>query len=201
MENGLHRSRGISETSNRKSKIAKWDEDVDFTPGPDGESEKTTKATSLHQQQPKRKLVLHFDVRNTVLVADSVTNINVEQALNSYLTGVTWGRDTPEGWEWYSDRPSLKAPAPGWITYYKHLEQRLVRVPSDRGTLRRVLGDFTQEKIGEKFQHYFHKHLQFLEWHHGGTDMKLTLAGREGKLFHYMLPSFFKMIKDLQERN
>ncbi len=46
-------------------------------------------------RENKRKLVLHFDIRNTVLVADSYSNVHVEQALNSFLTGVTWGRKGP----------------------------------------------------------------------------------------------------------
>ena len=38
-----------------------------------------------------RQLVLHFDVRNTLLVADSVSNVDVAECLNSYLTSVAWG--------------------------------------------------------------------------------------------------------------
>lgn len=38
-----------------------------------------------------RQLVLHFDVRNTILVADSVSNVDVTECLNSYLTSVAWG--------------------------------------------------------------------------------------------------------------
>lgn len=38
-----------------------------------------------------RQLVLHFDVRNTILVADSVSNVDVAECLNSYLTSVAWG--------------------------------------------------------------------------------------------------------------
>ena len=97
----------------------------------------------------KKKLVLHFDVRNTVLVHDSVTNINVEQSLNSFLTGVVWGKETESGdWEWKSSHPSLQPPSPECITYYKYMEKQLVKKPSDRAMLRRVTGDFTHENIG-----------------------------------------------------
>lgn len=59
----------------------------------------------------RRKLVLHFDIRNTILVADSVTKIGVEESLNSYLTGVTWGHGTKNGeWVWDQDVPTLTAP-------------------------------------------------------------------------------------------
>ena len=107
-----------------------------------------------------RKLVLHFDIRNTILVADSVTNVDVEEALNTYLTGVTWGYPTAEGWRWCSDTPSLKPPQKGAVTYYKYLEDRLVDTPSDRSLLRQETGSFTQTEIGRRFQPYFDKHLQ-----------------------------------------
>ena len=58
-----------------------------------------------------KKLVLHFDIRNTLIVADTVTSITVEQALNAYLTGVLWGREgEKDNWVWHSDGPSLAAP-------------------------------------------------------------------------------------------
>jgi len=61
----------------------------------------------------QRKLVLHFDIRNTLIVADTVTSITVEQALNAYLTGVLWGRASENNqWEWKSKAPSLNAPEP-----------------------------------------------------------------------------------------
>ena len=180
----------------------------------------------------KRKLVLHFDVRNTILVSDSATHDNVEQALNSFLTGVTWGRQESTGWVWYSDRPSLRAPCPGVITYYKSRERELVRSPADRVRLRRITSDFTRQPIGRKFHKYFDAHLRLLEWntassreadnsincdkpestitssiHNSPTrtkpevdsvDRKLTIVGANGRLYHYLLPSFIKMMYDLQ---
>lgn len=151
----------------------------------------------------KRKLVLHFDLRNTVLVADTVTKIKVEQALNTYLTGVTWGRETPGGeWEWLSDVPSLTAPHPKAITYYKHLEKQFVRIPSDRGLLRQVTGDFTQVRLGERFLPYFENHLKLLEWEHGmGHDPLFTMMGANQRYYHYILPSFFNLINHLNKFN
>ena len=62
-----------------------------------------------------RRLILHFDLRNTILVADSVTNVTVEHALNSFLTSATWGRETDNIWDWYTDKPSIVPPAPGLV--------------------------------------------------------------------------------------
>lgn len=39
-----------------------------------------------------KKLVLHFDARNTIFVADHFSRISVEQALNTYIAGVVWGK-------------------------------------------------------------------------------------------------------------
>jgi hypothetical protein len=56
----------------------------------------------------KRKLIIHFDLRNTILVSDSVTNVSMEQALNSFLTGVVWGKvKSDSSWQWHSYTPSL----------------------------------------------------------------------------------------------
>ena len=146
----------------------------------------------------QRKLVLHFDVRNTILVADSVTNDFVEQALNSYLTGVTWGREANGEWEWVSDKPSLCAPTTNCMTYYKHREKHIVKTPSDRAILRQVTGDFTQEPLGSRFLPYFNKVLKQLQWPHPShPDTKLTMTGKDGNLYHYILPSFFKLIQHL----
>jgi len=185
-----------------------------------------TAARGFRSERGPRKLVLHFDVRNTILVSDSATHDNVEQALNSFLTGVTWGREEPSGWVWHSDRPSLRAPCPGAITYYKSRERELVRSPADRVVLRRITGDFTRQPIGRKFRKYFEEHLRLLEWNAAvpsinsfrsdqssssvhneptGTkpelvsvDRKLTIVGSDGRLYHYLLPSFIKMLYDLR---
>jgi hypothetical protein len=148
----------------------------------------------------RRKLVLHFDVRNTILVADSVTNVLVEEAVNSYLTGVTWGRETGNTWQWVSDKPSPYAPCDDCITYYKHREKELVKTPSDRAVLREVTGDFTQEPLGERFYPYFSKILNELRWPHPKhPDPQLTMLGRQGNLYHYILPSFFNLIQYLHD--
>ena len=88
---------------------------------------------SENRKEKQRKLILHFDVRNTIIVFDSATQDDVEQALNSFLTGVAWGREDPTGagWDWCDDQPSLTAPCPGAITYYRSRERELVRSPAD----------------------------------------------------------------------
>ena len=155
----------------------------------------------------RRKLVLHVDLRNTILVADSVTNVAVEQALNSFLTGATWGQELEGRWQWHTDRPSLTAPAPGKITYYKFLERQLVRTPSERTALRLATGDFTSTPIGTIFRPHFQRHLHSLKWNYpaasssaaggGGEHQPLTMAGSDGQLYHYIVEGLYRLLHHL----
>lgn len=147
-----------------------------------------------------RKLILHFDVRNTILVADSVYSVNVEQALNSYLSGVTWGKETENGgWEWLCDAPCLTAPVPSATTYYRHVERKTVQSPHDRAGLRKLTGHFTQEEVGERFLPHFRRLLKLMEWPHQVIcpDELLTMYGKDRSLYHYLIPAFLKLIEVL----
>ncbi|XP_067934650.1 uncharacterized protein [Watersipora subatra] len=162
------------------------------------ESLDINKNLDLNERKPK--LVLHFDIRNTLIVADSVTSITVEQALNAYLTGVLWGCESVEDeWQWKSKSPSLTAPEPGTTTYYKHLERMIVKTPVDRTTLRMKVGDFVHTDMGASFESYYHKNLQKLEWRHKLADPVLTMPGSNGKHYHYILPAVYKLIEHLNE--
>ncbi len=46
------------------------------------------------QRGPSRRIVLHFDLNNTVLVSDAVTGQGTVAALEYFLSTVTWGRMT-----------------------------------------------------------------------------------------------------------
>lgn len=148
-----------------------------------------------------RKLVLHFDIRNTVLVADSVTNVSVEQALNSFLTGVVWGHEGPDGeWIWHSDQISLTQPASNVITYYKYLEKKFVKNTDDRTALRLATGDFVHSKIGDRFKPYLQYHLDLLKWRHDfehDTHNILTMSGLDGQQYNYIVPALYKCIHHL----
>ena len=218
MENGSVLGQGISGIAvqfNKRPVVSRFDKD---TPTKHGHSpivvHRGTKCSKSQKTSPEkplgssqRKLILHFDVRNTVLVADSVTSIGVEQALNSYLTGVTWGYEKDGSWQWVSDKPSLTAPTDNCMTYYKHLEKKLVRTPTDRGALRQHTGDFTDEPLGQAFRSYFVKALKELEWSHkkasshNDADSILTMTGKDGKLYHYILPAVFQLIQHLHDTN
>lgn len=44
-----------------------------------------------------RKLVLHVDLNNTILISDAVTSQGTVAALEAFLSTVTWGRMSPAG--------------------------------------------------------------------------------------------------------
>ncbi|XP_076448370.1 uncharacterized protein LOC143285064 [Babylonia areolata] len=153
----------------------------------------------LADRRGPKKLILHMDLRNTLLVADSVTQVSVEQALNAFLTGATWGREEEGGrWVWHSDVPSIKPPAAGTCTYYKFLERQLVRTPSERTALRLATGDFTSTPIGTPFLPHFQRLLQALRWQHGQEERGLlTMAGRDGRRYHYILEGVYRLVRHL----
>ena len=157
----------------------------------------------LIEPKKQRKLVLHFDIRNTVLVADSVTNVSVEQALNSFLTGVTWGKEDEHGmWQWHSDKLSLTPPRDDLTTYYKYLERQFVQTTTDRTRLRLATGDFTQSEIGKIFYHHFQNHLEVLRWRHEYIDDDhncFTMKGKDGQPYNYIVPAVYKCIHYLVE--
>ncbi|KAL8585446.1 hypothetical protein ACOMHN_024607 [Nucella lapillus] len=151
----------------------------------------------------RRKLVLHVDLRNTILVADSVTNVAVEQALNAFLTGATWGEERDGRWVWVSNQASIRPPTnPGKaVTYYKFLERQLVRTPSERTALRLATGDFTTTPIGAMFRSHFQRLLEGLKWNYGGEKREhysaLTMSGMDGQLYHYILGGLYRLIHHL----
>lgn len=48
-------------------------------------------------QEQKKKLVLHVDLNNTILVSDAATAQRTVAALDFFLTTVTWGRMSKHG--------------------------------------------------------------------------------------------------------
>ncbi|XP_013871729.1 uncharacterized protein si:dkey-32e6.3 [Austrofundulus limnaeus] len=131
----------------------------------------------------RKKLVLHVDLNNTILVSDAVTGQGTLAALDSFLTGVTWGKMSRHGkWEWLSDAPSLHPPSGDAVSYYTQFG--------------RVAG-FTS-LAGRRFRGVLKEHLELLRWPEGiKGDKDLAVRGEDGRLYHWILPSFFQLLRDL----
>ncbi|XP_066528185.1 uncharacterized protein si:dkey-32e6.3 [Hoplias malabaricus] len=131
----------------------------------------------------KKKIVLHFDLNNTILVSDAVTKQGTVAALEYFLSTVTWGRMGKGKWEWMCETPSLLQPCNGAVTYYSHFG--------------RVVG-FTTVGPGKHFHKVLKEHLELMQWpSHLQPDKELSVRGEDGKLYHWILPSFFQLLQDL----
>ncbi|RVE70202.1 hypothetical protein OJAV_G00062110 [Oryzias javanicus] len=132
----------------------------------------------------RRKLLLHVDLNNTILVSDAVTAQGTVAALDHFLTTVTWGRMNKGKWEWLSDAPSLLPPRSDAVSYYSQFGQ----------TLR-----FTSV-AGKRFRGVLDEHLEMLRWPEGvKEDKELSIRGEDGRLYHWILPSFFQLLRDLTQ--
>ncbi|KAL4655405.1 hypothetical protein GN956_G5217, partial [Arapaima gigas] len=130
-----------------------------------------------------RKLVLHMDLNSTILVSDSVTKQGTIAALDSFLSTVTWGRVRQGKWEWMCDSPSLLPPCEGAVSYYSQFG--------------RVAG-FTKIPAGRRFRGVLEEHLAMLRWPESREeDRDLSVRGEDGRLYHWILPSFFQLLQDL----
>lgn len=131
----------------------------------------------------RRKLVLHVDLNNTILVSDAVTGQGTVAALDYFLTTVTWGKMSQHGkWEWLSESPSLLPPCDGAVSYYSQFG----RIPG-----------FTSA-AGQRFRGVLDEHLDLLRWPEDiKGDTELSVKGEDGRLYHWILPSFFQLLKDL----
>uniref|UniRef100_A0A8C6WHF1 Si:dkey-32e6.3 n=1 Tax=Neogobius melanostomus TaxID=47308 RepID=A0A8C6WHF1_9GOBI len=106
----------------------------------------------------RRRLVLHIDLNNTVLVSDSVTGLGTEAALDGFLPGVTWGRVHKGQWEW------LNA-----VSYFSQFGRTAAFTSSSTG----------RPSLCPQ------------------PDTDLSVRGEDGRLYHWLLPSFFQLLIDL----
>ncbi|XP_061689251.1 uncharacterized protein si:dkey-32e6.3 isoform X1 [Syngnathoides biaculeatus] len=137
---------------------------------------------AIHEQN--KKIILHVDLNNTILVSDAVTCQGTVAALDYFMTTVTWGKMCKGKWEWLSNSPSLLPPCDDAINYY-----------SQFGAAR----GFTSA-AGKRFRGILEEHLNLLRWPEGVKgDRELTIKAEDGRLYHWILPSFFQLLKDLTQ--
>ncbi|XP_056380729.1 uncharacterized protein LOC130275988 [Hyla sarda] len=156
---------------------------------PNGGQEENKQAENqdIHPSLPvllpkKRKLILHLDLNNTILVSDAATGQGPRAALNSYLSTVAWGCISDIGeWQWASDQPSVKPPCEDAVNYYTHFGRD---------------ANFSDSKLGKRFKNVFNDHMKQLEWQWEADEM-FTQKGEDGRSYNWILPSFFHMLESL----
>lgn len=145
----------------------------------------------------KRKLVLHMDVNNTVLVGDSCTKqFSVEQVFNEYLTEAAWGLEDGKGkWTWLSDSPLSSPPSFEALQYYEYAESKFAN--EKRAVFKNHVRNFTEEDIGKKFRPFFEEMKEKLVCHNPqlseNVDVVLS-TGQDKRKYHRVLPSFLHLV-------
>ena len=115
---------------------------------------------------------------------------------------MAWGTVHENGcWEWLdpNPKPELEKPNSEAISYYKFSERILIKKPLDRVKFRQQTGNFTFTEIGRPFHNLYEKHLELLEYPFT-FHRNLCMSGESGKLYHYILPSFFNLVINVLQR-
>ncbi|XP_028309820.1 uncharacterized protein LOC114467598 isoform X2 [Gouania willdenowi] len=113
-------------------------------------------------------------------VHEERTNASVLQKNGQAFTGFGKALRT---WEWLSETPSLLPPCTDAVSYYSQFG----RVPG-----------FTSSAEGRRFREVLERHLDLLLWPEGvKRDGTLSVKGEDGRTYHWILPSFFQLLKDL----
>jgi len=90
--------------------------------------------------------------------------------VNNFLTGVLWGYETTTGeWEWVSSSPSLHKPVdcPQCTTYFKYLENQIVKEAMHRKDLRAKTGSFVNNE-GARFRRFYDELIESLRYNISG---------------------------------
>lgn len=171
----------MAETSEKFSRGGANQDGTEGSEQPPGGT--ATVPRELSSPNRSRKLILHVDLNNTILISDAVTSQGTVAALDYFLTTVTWGRMSKHGkWEWLSDSPSLLPPCEGAVSYYTQFGR---------------VSCFTT-RAGRRFRAILDQHLELLLWPDGlKGDRELVTKGEDGRLYHWILPSFFQLLRDL----
>ncbi|CAI2729340.1 unnamed protein product [Schistosoma spindalis] len=295
----------------------------------------------MADEKPRRKLILHFDARNTLFLSDKSYRFTIEEALNNYISGIVWGQlkenseknqnndiqnnsdtilsmdsnqdhsndtiernenqsqciksvksqvlnemnpnqnhefnscktttttpittttttptTTPttttttttttsidirqpyEGENFENLTPNelanfkstlacwnrlpiplcIKQPQPNAISIYKLLEKQIVKITSDRGRIRKYLGNFTQTPEGLPYRNLFNEYLQMLKLtpiesinspyclcvnsgkinNHHGNHSDIDDMNENNDYYHYLMPAFYRLLTWLIETN
>ena len=150
----------------------------------------------------RRKLVLHFDVNKTIVAVDSATGETVEDSLNVYLSGMAWGKENAGKWECAVNELSLHPQETGNVSFYKFEERKFDK--QNRHAFRYQLSSFTDKPQGSNFKPYLNMLLQKLTWripYDESLHGHMTVPGTKDFRYHFILPSFFKLLNHLVTNN
>lgn len=87
----------MAEPAERGGRGAAEREDAALQPLPREPTVSVSRWLCPSNHERRRKLVLHVDLNNTILISDAVTAQGTVAALESFLSTVTWGRMSRDG--------------------------------------------------------------------------------------------------------
>lgn len=155
-----------------------------------------------------RKLILHIDVNNTILVGDSKTKLTVlEGVLNEYMTEIVWGNvDECGSWTPTDDPISTKPPNLGAQSYYKYAENRFKKAGKERWQFKEHVRRFTFHDVGKRFRPHVEKVKESLKFKGNLSENEYQVVEplfmkEEDGLYYRIIPSYFKLLNHLLENN
>lgn len=149
----------------------------------------------------RSRLVLHFDINNTLLAADPGAGLGLHQAVNLYVAGIVWVRQAADGTlEWAATtregKASLNCPETGFVTYYKFLEVQAEAEGRSRKDFKSELARFSDTPQGAPARVWVDRILGALT----APELGEPFAFEEnGKRYHYILPAFWRLLSWLHE--
>ncbi|XP_031566542.1 uncharacterized protein LOC116301597 [Actinia tenebrosa] len=155
-----------------------------------------------------RKLILHIDVNNTILVGDSKTKLTVlEGVLNEYMTEITWGNVDENGsWIPTEDPISTKPTNLEAQSYYKYAEKKFEMAGRERREFKEHVRRFTLHDVGKRFRPHVEKVKENLKFKGNLSESEFQVLEplfmkEEDGLYYRIIPSYFKLLNHLLENN
>ena len=154
----------------------------------------------------KRKLVLHMDVNNTVLIGDTLTNqTSLEDVLNEYISGVIWGREDKDGkWRAIDYCLHAKSTDDDATSYYEFAQASFARAGQPRSAFKEHIRTFCDQEAGKPFRKYYvemQEQLRFVCTPGNSSCDALVLRDSRGTAYHRIVPSFFRLLSNLIEEH
>ena len=154
-----------------------------------------------------RKLILHIDVNNTILVGDSKTKLTVlEGVLNEYMTEIVWGNVDDGLWIPTENPISTKPPKTKAQSYYKYAEKKFEDAGKERWEFKEHVRKFTLQEVGKQFRWLVEKVKESLKFKGNLSasefqDLEPLFMQEEDRIYFRIIPAYFKLLNHLLEKN
>ncbi|KAL6076129.1 DM10 domain-containing protein [Balamuthia mandrillaris] len=151
----------------------------------------------------KPRLVLHFDVNKTLLMADAAEGKDLDQCLNNFLADTCFGRVVEEDgeqkryrWEAVSDEPKVGPAPPGLLSYFHFVEKHA----TNKQQHKQMRDTFTHiGQPGRKYSSFLLRLKQKLLLKPQKEQEREEEEEEEEQRYHVIVPSFYRLLRHLKE--